>query len=706
MTKPKTSAIPPLNLRAAFVPSTWNPSTGELELDFASSARTLELDGWGDPFLEELDLSPESVRLERLNSGAPVLDSHGKVTHRAGGSGLDDQIGVVVNASTDGTRARARIRLADVDSTKEVREKIDQGIIQGVSVGYRVNRYRDITTAEDETRVLLAVDWEPYEITLTPIPADFSVGLRSKNTETRNECSIEEPQPMKTPTPAEGDQKTAIQAERTRCLDIRGAAKKAGDRVTSDQVEAWISDGTPVDQVRSFIVDNLTAPKAPTAADSSSTELASERTRSLEISRIGREHDLAGDFVEKHIADGTSLDSYRALVIDRLAAADDSGPETRTQSSGITVGEESATKRIRAMQNVLHFRGQVREENASGVLVPITLDEEARNLRGMSLLDMARECLEIRGEKLRGMGKMDLVQRALMHTAGDFPNLLANTAGKGLRQAYEAVPRSWMPLATRSDATDFKAMTRHQLGDAPALLKVPDSGEIENGSLGEAAESYAVETYARTVALSRKTIVNDDLGAFTRLASAFGRAAADRENAVVWGLITGNVVMGDGAALFSAGHSNTGTGAISVANLNSGQAAMRKQKGVDNEEGEAQFINATPRFIMAPAALEATVDQFIASTVVPSVAGNVNPFAGQLQKIIEPRLDEDSAAQWYLSSSPSQVEVIEYAYLDGVDGPVFEQQEGFQIDGMRFKARLDFGAVVLDHRGLYRSSGV
>ena len=50
-------------------------------------------------------------------------------------------------------------------------------------------------------------------------------------------------------------------------------------------------------------------------------------------------------------------------------------------------------------------------------------------------------------------------------------------------------------------------------------------------------------------------------------------------------------------------------------------------------------------------------------------------------------------------------DTIEVAYLNGIDTPYVEQEQGFSIDGVRSKVRIDAGVAPLDYRGLYKSLG-
>ena len=70
------------------------------------------------------------------------------------------------------------------------------------------------------------------------------------------------------------------------------------------------------------------------------------------------------------------------------------------------------------------------------------------------------------------------------------------------------------------------------------------------------------------------------------------------------------------------------------------------------------------------------------------------------QLIVESRLDAQPA-NWYVASALGS-DTIEVAYLDGVDTPYIEQQEGFTVDGAAFKVRIDAGVAPLDYRGMQR----
>lgn len=236
------------------------------------------------------------------------------------------------------------------------------------------------------------------------------------------------------------------------------------------------------------------------------------------------------------------------------------------------------------------------------------------------------------------------------------------------------------------------------------LLEVGESGEFKRGTLGESKESYKVKTYGRVVAITRQTLINDDLDAFTRIPAMYGNSIAQLESDVVWGIITANPAMADGNALFHTTHKNlAGTGAaLDVSSVGAARAAMAKQTGLDKKT----VLNIRPAFLIVPASLELKAEQLVAQNLVPAATSSVVPQSIRtLAPISEPRLDAASETAWYLAASPNQIDTIEYAYLEGQQGAYIETRNGFDVDGVEIKCRLDFGAKAIDWRGLYKNPG-
>lgn len=306
----------------------------------------------------------------------------------------------------------------------------------------------------------------------------------------------------------------------------------------------------------------------------------------------------------------------------------------------------------------------------------------------------ARDCLRRSGVSTTGLTADTVITRAL-HTTSDFPLILGDAVGRELRRAYQAAPSGVRQVARQTTARDFRAKRALQFGEGPELKKVNEGGEFQHGTIEESAESYSVETFGRILSVSRQALINDDLGAFTQIPAKLGNAARAFEASQLVAKLIENPAMSDGVAVFHADHGNlTGTyAAPGLTPLSAARLAMRKMKGLGGE-----LIDATPRFVLVPPELETAAEQALAEIAATKTADH-NPFEN-LTLVVEPRLTDPE--QWYIAADPALIDGLEYAYLEGAPGPQIETRQGFEVDGVQMKVRLDFGCGWVDYRGWHR----
>lgn len=328
--------------------------------------------------------------------------------------------------------------------------------------------------------------------------------------------------------------------------------------------------------------------------------------------------------------------------------------------------------------------------------------DEQNDFRRMTCLRMAEEALSRAGIRTRGLAPAEIAKLA-MHNTADFPYVLENTARKQLLVAYETAAPTYRQWTAPSTSPDFKTMSRVQLSEAPSFLQVPEGGEIKMGTMSDKREQYALATYGRGISFTRQMLINDDLGAFNRLVFAFGLQAGRLENKTIYAILTANANLADGVALFHAGHGNLGAGVIGNTGLDAMFIAMGTQKGMDGET----ILNLTPQFLIVPKAKEATARAAM-TAVGPSVKmSDQNMFAGRLTVVADGELDGNSTTVWYGAADPALAPAIEYCHLEGASGPqVIRKENEGGILGVTLYAFLDFAGKALDHRPLYKSSGV
>lgn len=661
----------PMQVRKAPVGAI-DEATRTVDITWSTGSGVVRFDWWtGERYIEELDLDPSSVRMERLLGGAPLLSAHNQWD-------LDAVIGVIESASLDGRQGVATVRFADDEESEKVYRKVQQKILRNVSVGYIVHRYQKTDGEDGKLPIWRAIDWEPCEISFVAVPADPGAQVRS---------ALGEEQLAKVRTYA--------------CEFVNTPAAAAGSSSTTRNQETTMPDkGTPPVPAAD--------PNAGTQQSEAQREEAvkAERARVTEIQRRCREADLGEDGVAlatRLVDDGSTVDAACRAIVDAIAARKKAPPTNAIRT--VEIVEDERVKLRAAVSSALVHRVNPRGE------LP---NNGAGEFRYYSLSRLAEEVLKREGVRVSGLSPNEIVARA-MHSTSDFSYILADASNKRLRDAYNENVPSYMRWARRAaNAPDFKTINVTQLSGAPDLQKVLEGGEFKRGKVSDNKETYQVFTYGRIIGISRQAIVNDDLSAFDRTPRLLAAAARRLENATVYGILTANGTMTDGGALFNAtavttagGHANLGTGtgsALSATSLVTARTAMRKQVGLSSEP-----LNITPSFLIVGAELEQTAYQLTSANFTPTQTSAINEFrqGGKtaLEPIVEALLSGSSTTAWYLAADANQIDTVEYAYLDGSEGLYLESQVNFNTDGVEFKARLDFAAGAVDHRGLYKSNG-
>jgi hypothetical protein len=662
--QPQTVSLPPLSVRAAISTSSIDVEKRTVEVVFSTGAPVKRFD-WetGERYIEKLAMGPENIRLERINSGGPVLDSHSAYS-------LANQLGVVEDGSARvaGKKGTATLRFSRRPEVEPVWTDVQDRIVRNVSVGYIVHAYEETPGKNGAPKTRLATDWEPYEISMVPMPADIGAQTRGdKPAGELHPCQIltrgEEPPPQEQTTMEPQTPETPL-VERDLLLPAPRLA--------------------------------LDTPEEPNDRE---LGMRAERERNEALVFAARSVKLPSDQLDKMIKDGTSAVDGQRICLEwaRKIAQDDRGPRVSAVAD-VQMGEDPHVHVRSGIQNALLHRIAPKS---------FALDDNGRRYRTMSILDTAEVFLKHYGKRTTSMTRTEIVREALehrtgYHTTSDFGDILGNVIKATMRAAYGEEPQTFLPISQRVNASDFKQMRMLQLGDAPDLEKVLEHGEFTRGTIAESKEVMQLETYGRIFAITRQALVNDDLGAFSTIPAAFGRSARKKESDIVWGVITGNPLMGDGNALFSAAHSNLETDgdAISVASMSRARMAMRLQTNASGNR-----LNLVPRILIVPPSLETWAEQFLAPVLAAQTSTAQNPFAGKFQVIVEARLEDDSPTAWYLATDASQLPVIAYAYLDGQEGPSIETRSGFDIDGVETRARLDFDAAPVDWRGIHKDPG-
>lgn len=659
------------HVRASFQPNSFDDDKRTVEVVWSTGAKGKR--GFFSPYFEELSMQKKHIRLDRLNAGAPVLNNHSSYD-------LRDSIGVVERAWIKEKMGFAKIRFSSREEVQDIVRDIQEGIIRNISVGYKVHEYTDVSKKDDEIPTLRATDWEPMEISFVNMPFDKDAQTRSDNNEKFETRIIKEEIDMDQDNSNE-TRENENEVENT--LETKTQPEENENEETrTDSVET--NDNTETETV----TENSEEENVERSTEEIKLE---EKTRGIEIRKAVETAGLDDAFATELIDNDTELDQARKLIFERMAK---NNQVTKTNNHRVEVNDVDNKKlRIEAATNALLNR------SSGGA---IELKDGAREYRGMSLIRMAEDILVSQGNNVKGLTQNEIAERALHHTS-DFVEILSNVANKTLRAGYEMQPQTFESFVRPVLVNDFKDISRTQLSDAPSLEKVNEAGEFKHGKMSESAEKYRVETFGKIVGVTRQTLVNDDLDAFSRLPGLFGASARDLETELIYKELASNPVMADGEQLFSAAHGNIAqggdVGAISVATVGAGRLAMRLQKGLTDK-----LIRVRPENLLVPAALETAAEQFL-GPINPQQDSNVNPFKSKLGMISEAELDAYSQTGWYMMAMKERIDMLEIARLTGQEGPSISSKVGFEVDGVKFKVVYDFGVKAIDWRGMYFNPG-
>lgn len=557
----------------------------------------------------------------------------------------DAVVGHIEKVWLEDNRGKALVRFDTDEQSETIFQKVQSGTLQGVSVGYSIKRY-EVLDEKDSV----------------------SSNGRFKGPDTFVVTDWEPLEISIVSVPADATVGVGRSAE-----EIHTSIDTQEDNTRMDPNEILKTE----EEVKSTPVETgITQEDLQKAMEQ-------ERKRTSEITALFRDFDVEG--ADEAIVMGVSVDEARAMVMDQLRA--------RNKGVSVTMGEAESDKfRAAAQDAVLMAAGIPVADAAPG----------ANELRGYSMIELARESLQRENVKANFGDNMELARQAINSTS-TFPAIMSNLANKSVMVGFNEAETTYQIWAGKGSNRDFKEAARVALSEAGNLELVPEGGQFKQDSFGEASARTKVATYGKLFSLTRQAIINDDLGMFSKIATKYGSAAKRLVNKMVYAQLTGNVKMQDNVALFDSKHGNVaGTGeALSVKAIAKAITAMRRQKGI---QGEAT-LNVTPKYLVVPPELEMTAYQIVNSTAaVDGVnSGVVNPYKGRFIVVADAELTDPDA--WYLVADATQHDTIEVTYLNGVETPRLETRQGFDVDGIEYKVAFDCGVSALDFRGLYKNAG-
>lgn len=123
--------------------------------------------------MEILSHDDGAVNLSRLQEIGVLLFNHNR----------DYVLGKILEVSVTDNRGIAKVQFDDDEESDKIFQKVKNETLKGVSVGYRVDIWEEVTSGSTSTNgkfagpCSIAAKWTPFEISIVSIPADDSVGV-------------------------------------------------------------------------------------------------------------------------------------------------------------------------------------------------------------------------------------------------------------------------------------------------------------------------------------------------------------------------------------------------------------------------------------------------------------------------------------------------------------------------------------------------
>jgi hypothetical protein len=442
----------------------------------------------------------------------------------------------------------------------------------------------------------------------------------------------------------------------------------------------------------------------PSPAEQMRAEAAAEATRIAAVRKAcGGKH---GEIEAKAIAEG--WDATRT-ELEVLRAGRPAAPAThvRSEDQGVTsLVLEAACYQSAKLSGV----EKIYDEK--------TLEAADRRFHGsLGLQELLLEAAWANGYSGRSFRDTKAVKQFAYAGGGDIRadlstvdigGILSNVANKFLLEGFFSVERTWRNICAVRNVNDFKTVTSYRLIGTDQYEQVAPGGQLKPGTLGNETYTNKADTYGLMLAVDRRDVINDDLGAITTVPRKLGRGSGLKINDVFWAIFLNN------STFFTTGNKNYLTGTdttLTIDGLTKAEVAF-----MDQVDSDGKPIGIMPAITLVPTALSAIGTQLFKSVEIRDTTSSTkypiaNPHQGKYRVevsryLANSRYTGNSAKAWFLLADPNDLPLIEVAFLNGQEAPTVETAEAdFNILGIQMRGYHDFGVALQDPRAGIKSKG-
>lgn len=289
--------------------------------------------------------------------------------------------------------------------------------------------------------------------------------------------------------------------------------------------------------------------------------------------------------------------------------------------------------------------------------------------------------------------------------------ILGTSAYKELLTGYMEVDQTWREIAAVKSVQDFKQMTSYRMLDGMVYEKVGPNGKIKHGTVDSESYTRQVNTYAKMFALTRRDLINDDLGAFDDIRNRLGRGAAQSFNDVFW-----TAYLAADSTNWTAARTNYISGSTTTlladgVGLALGIKAFRQM--VSPSADASKRIGGDAEILLVPPELEGNAQKLFVNenlaTTSAVLSGNI--YRAKYRPVVSAWLSDStvtnySTTAWWLLRNPGMLSAMMASFLNGQQTPIVESADAdFDTLGIVFRGYHDFGCDFAEYLSGVKSKG-
>lgn len=234
--------------REMIIDSAVNEEQRTVTLSFASEAPVSRWYG-----NEILQIDESSVDMQRVDNGLCCL----LFNHNS-----NKVIGKVLRTWIEDSKAKAEVKFDEDDESDAIFNKVKNGTLRGVSVGYVVNNWEEVQANSVSTNgkfagpAYVAVRWSVYEISIVSVPADSEVGVgRSLGGENNMNNPVDPKTNVEPNTNVTENSENIKRQEQERILQINTLGRNFN--LEAEEIEKFIRENKSVQDVEHAILERL-----------------------------------------------------------------------------------------------------------------------------------------------------------------------------------------------------------------------------------------------------------------------------------------------------------------------------------------------------------------------------------------------------------------------------------------------------------------